>query len=60
MSEIPDKVKRWTAKRRVALVLELLRGETTAAQKYCQNMPLTAGLRFSEPHCQASLSRKAR
>ena len=32
MSEIPDKVKRWTAKRRVALVLDLLRGETTTAQ----------------------------
>ena len=32
MSEIPETVKRWTAKRRVALVLELLRGETTAAQ----------------------------
>ena len=32
MSEIPDKVKRLTAKRRVALILELLRGETTAAQ----------------------------
>jgi len=32
MSEIPETVKRWTARRRVALVLELLRGETTAAQ----------------------------
>ena len=32
MSEIPDTIKRWTAKRRVALILELLRGGTTAAQ----------------------------
>ena len=32
MSEIVETIKRWTAKRRVALVLELLRGKTTAAQ----------------------------
>ena len=31
-SEIPDTLERWTAKRRVALVLERLRGGTTAAQ----------------------------
>jgi transposase-like protein len=28
----PDEVQRWTAKRRVALVLSLLKGETTAAE----------------------------
>lgn len=27
-----ETLKRWTAKRRVALVLEVLRGETTAAE----------------------------
>ena len=35
--EIPDDVKRWTAKRRQALILQLIRGETTtaeAARKY--------------------------
>jgi transposase-like protein len=30
--EIPDDVKRWTAKRRQALILQLIRGETTAAE----------------------------
>jgi len=37
MHEIPDDVKRWTAKRRQALILQLVRGETTpaeAARKY--------------------------
>jgi transposase-like protein len=29
MTEIPDDVKRWTAKRRSALVLSILRGETS-------------------------------
>mgnify|MGYP000551286025 CR=1 FL=1 len=28
-TELPDEIKRWTAKRRTALVLEILRGETT-------------------------------
>lgn len=32
MSEIPGDVKRWTAKRRTALVLEILQGKTTAAE----------------------------
>ena len=35
--DIPDEVKRWTAKRRQALILQLIRGETTAteaARKY--------------------------
>ena len=30
--EIPEEVKRWTAKRRQALVLKLLRGETTVVE----------------------------
>ena len=37
MEEIPDDIKRWTAKRRSALVLQILRGETTvsaAARKH--------------------------
>ena len=37
MTEIPDDVKRWTAKRRSALVLSILRGETSvqeAARKH--------------------------
>ncbi len=32
MTEVPDKVQRWTAKRRSALVLSILRGETSAAE----------------------------
>ena len=30
--ELPEQVKRWTAKRRQALVLQLLRGETTVVE----------------------------
>jgi transposase-like protein len=30
--EIPDQVQRWTAKRRSALVISLLKGETSAAE----------------------------
>jgi len=30
--EIPEQVQRWTAKRRVALVLSLLKGETSAQE----------------------------
>jgi transposase-like protein len=30
--DIPDEVQRWTAKRRTALVLSILRGETSAAE----------------------------
>ena len=36
-NDLPDEIKRWTAPRRAALVLQLLRGETTpneAARKY--------------------------
>jgi hypothetical protein len=32
MHEIPDDVKRWTAKRRQALILQLVVGETTPAE----------------------------
>ena len=32
MTEIPEDVKRWTAKRRSALVLSILRGETSAQE----------------------------
>lgn len=32
MTELPQEIKRWTAKRRTALVLQILRGETTAAE----------------------------
>jgi hypothetical protein len=32
MHEIPDDVKRWTAKRRQAPILQLVRGETTPAE----------------------------
>ena len=28
-NDLPDEIKRWTAPRRAALVLQLLRGETT-------------------------------
>jgi transposase-like protein len=41
--EIPDQVQRWTAKRRAALILQILKGETSvqeAARKH--------GLRASE------------
>jgi len=37
MTDIPDEVKRWTAQRRSALVLSILRGETSvqeAARKH--------------------------
>jgi len=37
MTDLPDDVKRWTAKRRSALVLSILRGETSvqeAARKH--------------------------
>lgn len=30
--EIPDEVQRWTAKRRVALVVSILKGETSVAE----------------------------
>ena len=43
MSEIPVDIKRWTAKRRTALVLQILRGETTAAESARQH-----GLKVSE------------
>ena len=36
-TELPEDIKRWTAKRRAALVMQLLRGETTineAARQY--------------------------
>ncbi len=32
MAEVPDDVQRWTAKRRVALVLSIVRGETSVAE----------------------------
>src|SRR5262249_2324977 len=32
MADVPDDVQRWTAKRRVALVLSILRGETSVAE----------------------------
>jgi len=32
MTELPDEIKRWTAKRRTALVLQILRGQTTEAE----------------------------
>jgi transposase-like protein len=40
--EIPDDVKRWTAKRRQALVLQIVRGETTAVEAARQH-GLTVG-----------------
>jgi transposase-like protein len=43
MSEIRGDVKRWTAKRRTALVLEILRGKTTASEASRQH-----GLKVSE------------
>jgi transposase-like protein len=30
--ELPDDIQRWTAKRRAALVLSILKGETTAVE----------------------------
>jgi transposase-like protein len=32
VSEIPENVQRWTAKRRTALVLSIIKGETSAAE----------------------------
>ena len=32
VDEIPDSIQRWTAKRRVALVLRILKGQTSVAQ----------------------------
>ena len=41
-NEIPDDVKRWTAKRRQALVLQIVRDETTAVEAARQH-GLTVG-----------------
>jgi hypothetical protein len=32
MADVPEDVQRWTAKRRVALVLSIVRGETSGAE----------------------------
>ena len=32
MTDLPNEIKRWTARRRTALVLQLLRGEITVAE----------------------------
>ena len=32
MADVPDDVQRWTARRRVALVLSIVRGETSVAE----------------------------
>ena len=32
MADVPEVVQRWTAKRRVALVLSIVRGETSVAE----------------------------
>jgi transposase-like protein len=32
MADVPEDVQRWTAKRRVALVLSIVRGETSVAE----------------------------
>ena len=42
-SDVPDKVQRWTAKRRTALVLSIMRGETSA-----QEAARTHGLTVAE------------
>ena len=44
MSPIPNDVKRWTAKRRSALVLQILRGETTAAEASRQHGLKVSGI----------------
>jgi hypothetical protein len=36
VSEIPESVQRWTAKRRSALVLSIIKGETSAAEATCR------------------------
>ena len=33
MADVPEDVQRWTAKRRVALVLSIVRGETSSNKK---------------------------
>jgi transposase-like protein len=32
MTDVPDEVKRWTAKRKAAVVLSIVKGETSAAE----------------------------
>lgn len=32
VSEVPDRVERWTAKRRVALVISIVKGETSVVE----------------------------
>ena len=32
MSDVPDEVQRWTAKRKTAVVLSIVKGETSAAE----------------------------
>jgi hypothetical protein len=54
--DLPDDIQRWTAKRRAALVMSILKGETTAAEaEICDGLlvaPLsgssTRASRFSE------------
>lgn len=41
--DIPDEVQRWTAKRRVALVLTILKGETTVVEAARKHAELTRG-----------------
>ena len=37
MADVPDDVQRWTAKRRSALVLSIVRGETSVAEAGVQH-----------------------
>lgn len=41
MSEGSDEVKRWTARRKAAVVLDILKGKTTATKTVLLNLPRT-------------------
>ena len=49
MADVPEDVQRWTAKRRVALVLSIVRGETSVAEAARKHGPAHHGPLFRLP-----------
>ena len=48
--ELPDEVQRWTAKRRSALILSIVKGETTVQDEQIKRLePTPRGRRSSAP-----------
>jgi Protein of unknown function (DUF1153). len=40
MTDVPDEVQRWTAKRKAAVVMSIVKGETSAAEAAREHGPL--------------------